>query len=189
MVQIDQHVFTINNAISHDECDILISYMRQWKTEGNNDIQFPWHEGNNRHWSQINDAEIKKLLTAYKFRLCHVVGSFYKEFVYPVFTDAVVWTPGKWMDAHADNGDGTPGREDLRNRKYTAVLYLNDDFIGGETFVLGDKGEKYFFKPVKGTALVLPSDERFLHGVETLAYGLRYTLPVWLSVNPTDCEF
>jgi hypothetical protein len=174
--------------MSHEDCDLLIDYMRGWEAPGVSGVQFPWEEGNNRYWQQIQNDSVRKAIMAYKFRLCHIASGFYRELLYPVFTDAVVWTPGKFMDAHADNGDGTPGREDLRNRKYTAVLYLNDDFVGGETFVLDGAGGKYSFKPVKGAALVLPSDERFLHGVDLLESGLRYTLPVWLTTITEDCE-
>ena len=181
-------VFTIRNAITDAECNEVISYIRTRTTPAVSSSDMPWHDGNSVSWENIQDSKVKRIVTAYKYKLCQIAANHYGELVYPNFTDMVLWVPGKSMMPHTDDGQLLESAEYLRTRKYTAVLYLNDDFVGGETFVLNEQGERQFFKPVKGTALVMTSDKRCMHGVNILTSGLRYTLAVWMTVNPADCE-
>lgn len=174
--------------MSHVDCNALVAYMGTKTDSTLNSTDMPWHDGNSINWNRIEDMNIKAIITAYKYRLCQIVSRYHGELVYPTFTDMVLWVPGKSMPPHTDDGDGFEDMKNLHTRKYTAILYLNDDFEGGETFVLDASAGKRFFKPVKGAALVLTSDKRCIHGVNILTSGLRYTLPVWMTVNPADCE-
>src|SRR4051794_11977436 len=50
----------------------------------------------------------------------------------PLFTDLlqiVKWSPGMSMPAHDDNAF-----EGVGHRQFSAIVYLNDDYEGGETY-------------------------------------------------------
>ena len=58
---------------------------------------------------------------------------------------------------------------------YNSLLYLNDNFEGGETIV-----NKVKIKPKKGL-MILFSGNNIKHGVNTIKKGERYTIPCWYT--------
>jgi hypothetical protein len=78
----------------------------------------------------------------------------------------VKWPPKSFQDWHYDG-------EINRENEFTGILYLNDDFVGGETLV-----ENEIIKPKKGTFIFFQGS-RFLHGVKKVELGNRYTIPCW----------
>jgi 2-oxoglutarate-Fe(II)-dependent oxygenase superfamily protein len=86
--------------------------------------------------------------------------------------------------AHADN----ERREHRRwvpnhtpQRDYTGLVYLNDNFTGGE-LVFADRNVVIIPKP--GLLVGFPSNHKFVHAVPKVLSGKRYSLPVWFTVNP-----
>ena len=69
---------------------------------------------------------------------------------------------GSYMDAHVDKTD-----------KLAFIIYLNDDYDGGETFI-GD----ITINPKRGR-LVLFSNGSIKHGVNLITEGTRYILIGW----------
>ena len=59
-------------------------------------------------------------------------------------------------------------------RQWSSVLYLNDDFEGGETRVLDE-----IFHPKKGTALVFPSSWHYPHTALPVKQGTKYAAVTW----------
>ena len=59
-------------------------------------------------------------------------------------------------------------------RVWSVVLYLNDDFEGGETQVLED-----IYIPKKGTALVFPSSWHYPHTALPVKQGTKYAVVTW----------
>ena len=58
--------------------------------------------------------------------------------------------------------------------RYAAILYLNDDYEGGELFFENVGLE---IKPERGSLLVFPGTEEFSHGVNTVKSGpIRYVI-------------
>jgi predicted 2-oxoglutarate/Fe(II)-dependent dioxygenase YbiX len=79
-------------------------------------------------------------------------------------------------DAHADNctlnNDGS-FKQRFKPWTHTGILYLNDTYSGGEfTFTQ----HRVTMKPTPGTYLVSPSDENYIHKVNRVLAGERYTL-------------
>lgn len=79
------------------------------------------------------------------------------------FFEIVKWKEGLSMQKHFDFDFHT----------WTSVIYLNDDYEGGET-VVGDKE----VVPLKGK-IVTFQGVSVLHGVNKVLKGDRYTVPVW----------
>jgi len=82
---------------------------------------------------------------------------------YVNYFEIVKWKEGLDMEEHYDFDYHT----------YTSVIYLNDDYEGGETFVDGIK-----ITPVMGEIVTFKGNT-LSHGVNKITKGNRYTVPVW----------
>ena len=76
--------------------------------------------------------------------------------------------------------DGLELWEKTLDRDLSAVYFLNDDFSGGELFfpVLD-----LAVRPEAGTLVCFPSDHNYIHGVQPVTAGHRYTLVTWMRVK------
>tara|TARA_B110000503_G_C7097390_1_gene392259 strand:- start:292 stop:1452 length:1161 start_codon:yes stop_codon:yes gene_type:complete len=86
----------------------------------------------------------------------------------------VVWdesdkNPG--MPPHSDYG----GANEFPEREYVSLLYLNDDYIGGELYI---PEIEFTLKPKAGTLLCFPGG-KLKHGVQPITSGARYTCIAW----------
>jgi predicted 2-oxoglutarate/Fe(II)-dependent dioxygenase YbiX len=70
--------------------------------------------------------------------------------------------------------------EKTLDRDLSVVYFLNADFIGGE-LVFPDLD--LTIKPEAGTLVCFPSDHNYIHGVNPVTQGHRYTLVTWMRVN------
>ena len=64
---------------------------------------------------------------------------------------------------------------DFKNHYYTSIIYLNDDFEGGETVI-----NKRNIIPKAGL-MILFAGNHTLHGVNKVKKGKRYTIPCWYT--------
>ena len=91
--------------------------------------------------------------------------------------------PGDSHIAHADSERRKQGRwvpNHTPQRDYTGLLYLNDNFTGGQ-LVFPDR--HVVIIPKAGLLVAFPSNHRFVHSVPKVLSGKRYSLPVWFTVN------
>jgi predicted 2-oxoglutarate/Fe(II)-dependent dioxygenase YbiX len=91
------------------------------------------------------------------------------------------WNPGEHQGVHADGetAAGWPGYNYIVD--YGSILYLNDDYEGGELFF-----PKYniHIKPKPGTLIFFPSTNMYAHGVTEVTDGVRFTSPhFWIPVK------
>ena len=82
------------------------------------------------------------------------------------------WQMGASMGPHADGYDGN---EDLA---FSLVLYLNEDYEGGE---ISFPDHNITIKPRKGSLIMFPSQTPFIHEVKPVINGDRYmsTVLAW----------
>jgi predicted 2-oxoglutarate/Fe(II)-dependent dioxygenase YbiX len=66
------------------------------------------------------------------------------------------------------------------DRDVSVVCFLNDDFTGGE---LVFPGLDLVIKPQAGTLVCFPADHNYIHGVNPVTAGHRYTLVTWMRVH------
>jgi hypothetical protein len=80
---------------------------------------------------------------------------------------------GQEMKTHNDQGLGV-------RYKYGVVLYLNDDYEGGEIFYphLGIE-----FKPEAYSLVLHPAHEAYRHGVKAVSSGTRYSMTSFLKLK------
>jgi predicted 2-oxoglutarate/Fe(II)-dependent dioxygenase YbiX len=83
--------------------------------------------------------------------------------------------------------DGLDLWEKTLDRDLSVVCFLNDDIAGGE-LVFPDLDLS--IAPRAGTLVCFPSDHNFIHGVNPVRAGHRYTLVSWLRIlgMPTPDE-
>ena len=90
---------------------------------------------------------------------------------------------GGYYKGHADSENMEPETRcwhKVIDRDLSLLLYLNDDFEGGELFF---NKFNYRFKPKAGMAVMFPSDNRYMHTAETVEEGVRYAVVSWASAK------
>jgi hypothetical protein len=92
-------------------------------------------------------------------------------------TQIVRYLPGGRYLAHADAG------QDMQDRYFSVVCYLNSDFEGGTTWF---PNLCYRALPQCGKAIVFPS--KYLHSAEPVLDGEKYVLVTWL-VGPVPIKW
>ena len=76
--------------------------------------------------------------------------------------------------------DGPLPMVGIKERLYTFLYYLTDDFEGGRTQFYFN-GEIHNIIPEKGKALWFPSTPEYVHRGETVTSGEKYVMTGWIS--------
>lgn len=87
-----------------------------------------------------------------------------------LFTDILCfnrWRIGDMQHPHADEDNG------FEWRKFGCVLYLNEDYEGGNIYF---PNQNLSIKPKANTLVFFPGNREYLHGVNPVTSGIRYTL-------------
>jgi len=86
------------------------------------------------------------------------------------------WDKGGMVEIHSDTSDldGNPNQNSTN--KYTIILYLNDNYNGGELYF---PQHDLKIKPQSGSILTFPGDHSNIHGVNEVKNETRYTIVSW----------
>jgi hypothetical protein len=85
-------------------------------------------------------------------------------------------------------GDERPAHYDSQidaNCEYGIVIYLNDDYEGGEIFY---PNKNLIYKPVKNSAVIHSAREDYLHGINPVLSGTRYYMTLFADRRATKRE-
>lgn len=182
-------------TMSKQDCEFLTNFVI---STTNNDVdpnQMPWFQKNIVYYNTVTDPEVKRIVGDYRERMAKTIEEVYGDKVYPHLTTIVLWKPGQKMSRHHDQGN--PGEDGFKMRDYTSVLYVNDNYVGGNTFIRND-GKKddswrsnptadyndYISVPEEGASILFYGDDRNAHGVEEVTEGLRVAMTTWYSTDP-----
>lgn len=97
--------------------------------------------------------------------------------------DLMRYRPGGFYVKHADSQNIDPQTglwTKVIDRDLSLLIYLNDEFEGGETTF---HKFRYQIRPRPGMAVIFPSDHRYLHAAEVVRKGVRYAIVSWASVK------
>ena len=83
-----------------------------------------------------------------------------------------------YLPAHQDHGVST--------RTLSVLIYLNDDYEGGN---LVFKNSNLSFKPEAGSIIFFPSNFLYVHEVEKITSGIKYSLPNWYHNVPKEKRY
>jgi hypothetical protein len=108
---------------------------------------------------EIRDSEVPQLLH-------YSVGGHYQ----PHIDGYAEWT----------NPDGSRQWRKSVDRDLSFVLYLNNDFEGGD-FIFPKLNIR--IRPKPGMMIAFPSTQHYLHGVEPVTKGTRYNIVTWMTIK------
>lgn len=83
------------------------------------------------------------------------------------------WDVGGFASVHSDNSDNDGEPNAFEINKYVAILYLNDDYEGGNLYF---PQHDISFKPNAYSLYTFPGGVENLHGVSEITKGTRYTM-------------
>lgn len=95
--------------------------------------------------------------------------------IWPDYLGLVKWENGDMQHPHADAEPNA-----FYWRDFGCVYYLNDDYEGGEIYF---PNQTITLKPKPNTLVFFPGNRDYLHGVNPMISGIRYTLTSFWTFN------
>jgi hypothetical protein len=147
------------NFVEDNECDKLINLFikNKFYTEF-----YPINSTNILKGSKIKDDILEKI----KEKVVSNCSSLTNSKIYLDNYELVEWPTGSYHPPHYD----------LPTDIFSSVIYLNDNFDGGETYF----SESKIIKPQKRCCLTF-SNSKYRHSVNKINTGTRYTFSFWFS--------
>ena len=180
-----------NNFISKKNTLLLIYYFNYKIKKDPPRINLGNSRFNNRivYFKSIKSKTIYNLLKWYVEQIMEKLIHFY-NIKYPIYPDSinlVKWETGDKLGEHADAFylDGKPNYTPYR--KYSSIVYLNEDFDGG-TFQF-TKGNCDEIKPETGLLIAFTAGLDDSHKVNIVNSGIRYTLACWFTDDSSKSQF
>lgn len=179
----DPNIFVFKNFITKDESQQLLDLAI-------NATEDEWSEYNytERHENDEWEDRILMLHKCKKFdegkniivldifsRIKHQINNTLNKdtYEYTGFNTIYRSKVGQEMKTHNDQGLGV-------KFKYGVVLYLNDNYSGGEIFYPNIQLE---FKPQAYSMVLHPAHEAYRHGVKAVTDGTRYSMTTFLKLK------
>lgn len=101
------------------------------------------------------------------------IEMFFEREVKANTSHAQKWKVGGFAAPHSDNSDHDGNPNAFHINKYVGILYLNDDYEGGELYFPDHDLE---FKPPIYSYIMFPGGHDNIHGVKEILKGTRYTM-------------
>lgn len=156
MKEFKDRVFIFDKVFSEEECLFLLSTYFSKKEQGH----FEQFRDTNTYLLDQNDRVVNNFLQK---QLKHINKNFLSK-LFTAYSQLVEWPAGSFQDYHID----IP-----KDLFFTSVLYLNDDFEGGELSVDG-----IMINPKKGRFVAFNGSTMY-HSVNAVTQGTRYTVASW----------
>jgi len=197
--KLDENIFYFESILKDPQGVIKeIEYLDQFLNESTSMTPWrTWHPNDSDHFVygdtkdynqnlRSEDTELNKRIAALGDKLktvldaCINIYGVEKE-IYVGFNKNLMikkYDEGQQMGPHVDSMDDSI---DVSDSTVSAVLYLNDDYVGGElNFV--KQGVK--IKPKAGSVVVFPSHRPYFHESLPLIKGTKYMSPiVWAKLD------
>ena len=177
-------IFEINNFLTDKECDDLIEYTKTQKMlkskvlsvsgdviSDNRESEQLWIE-DSKHYVVKKIGELSAKITQ-------------KPYDHMEYLQFLKYNKGGYFKEHYD--PEVNYKSDTNYRIYTLIIYLNDDFEGGETYF---KNLNVSIKPKKGKVVIFKSlDEKgniltkSLHQGSEVKSGTKYMCNKWIHLN------
>ena len=179
-MNVQDYIKVYEETVDDELCNLIMSAKLDYKPSS-----FSNHKGitkNSEERVVMDDAWIHKDNKFYEpLKVCFVKAVRQYEFDFPRFscehtTDFRInkYGPGGFMSEHIDNIHHSHGQK-WGYPHVTILLYLNDDYDGGEFVVAGKE-----IKPNKGSAIVFPANFMYPHEAKIVMKGTRWSVLAWL---------
>ena len=179
-----RHIFTRPNVLSPEQCRALIECFERNRDACATREGDPFWSGRFIWQDALPPCELEAMRIMQQARflaqtlLCQIA-----PLQWPLYSDTaqlVRWHEGHELTPHADNiePDGTPNS--TPHRSFSSLIYLNDDYEGGETYF---PGHGIRLKPQAGALVIFGAGPQYVHGVSRVTRGLRYTYAGWFTFD------
>ena len=133
------------------------------------------HSDRNIHLEHIPDKRIKQLLRYYEQKNIFFIDHYFNIKTVPWHEPRLCrWKKGHSMDLHVDQN---PDLKDYMD--YSSLVYLNDNYKGGELFFRNQDNQEQDFKMKALSCMIFESNAFNSHGVRKILKEKRYTIPSW----------
>lgn len=125
------------------------------------------------HWANFLNFTIKNFMNEYINQ--KNLRNFLGQIIHCNQIELLKYEEGNFYKPHVDGGLGF-------NRTLSSILFLNNDYEGGELSfqnIQTDKEEKINIKGKPGDLVIWPSNFHYPHGVMPVLKGRRYTVVAW----------
>jgi len=171
-------IYTIPDFLNSEDCEKLIDYHKRNVTFKNSDQRQYYNDRVLAYPYIPSDHPVKAILRDCRTRTFEKLEELYGEKeIYCGYTHLVRWPDGMALNMHRD----------FSYQVYTAVLYLNDGYEGGELLFYRPK-KPMKIAPEKGMLVIFPNPNHTLHGVAEIKGGDRYTMPMWFTYDESKGE-
>jgi predicted 2-oxoglutarate/Fe(II)-dependent dioxygenase YbiX len=139
-------------------------------------------EGRITHHVDI-DGMAYQIISIFNDMHCNRMAPFYDvNFEWYERPQILRYPPGGKYNQHADADHWVAEKDEwvrVQDRDYSVLLYLNDQYEGGELELVN---QKFSIKPKPGMLLAFPSDHRYLHAALPTRSGIRYVIVSWAAI-------
>ena len=186
------------NAIDKEDLEFFAEYLRHAQMADSLVSSFDEEADSEAEWvlnKQVRDTQEVQLNDLATERVNRLVDSGVERFINAFYgvevrdwevSQLLHYGVGGHYIPHVDSETLLTDELNLRvwektlDRDLSIVYFLNDDFVGGE---LKFPELDLVIKPKAGTLVCFPSDHHYIHGVNPVSVGHRYTLVTWLRVQ------
>jgi hypothetical protein len=176
-------ILIVKEYLSRESCSRLVAYAESQTAKPTNSKMID----ETRITEHVKiDGMACDIINLFNDVFCNRVAPFYDvAFQYYERPQILRYPVGEHHVTHADSESWN---KELRRwtrtsaRDYSVVLFLNDDFEGGEFEFIE---QKYRIKPESGMLVTFPSDHRFRHTAFPTRSGIRYVLVSWAKILGT----
>jgi predicted 2-oxoglutarate/Fe(II)-dependent dioxygenase YbiX len=182
-------ILVIENFISREHCALIRQAFDA--SRGNlaaNPVDSFWD--NRLVWfNQIDASAVaaKAVMQQARFVIAYRIAEHFQteRRLYSDSQQLVLWNEGHSMPVHVDNAHPDGSQHNTPHRDFAAVLYLNEEFEGGEVYF---PLQKVRIRPSTGLLIGFPGTAAAPHGVTAVRRGERFTMPCWYSFDPRVAE-
>jgi hypothetical protein len=177
LIKVGEYVSYVDGFLSEDVCDALIQYFEARQDQNWGFVAF--YNSRAKSYPAGNDKDLEKFkLPEDLFVTLRTVT---QDFVEVALNKKVVlqstphcqkWFEGGYASPHSDNSDFDGNYNGFQKNKSSCLIYLNDNYSGGELYFPQHGIE---LKPKKGTMVIFEGGHYNIHGVKEVLDGVRYT--------------
>lgn len=182
-VTVEEQDFLLNFAKNNTIWDITESH---WNENGNIIYDHRVWENRVATLGSLTKANEKVVYVLREMiqRLKPIIEEFYNVDATPTNPAIVRWPEGTLQHPHADKelheGPDAGTENDFPWYDLGTIFYLNDDYEGGE---LHFPKQEIAFKPKARAVYFFPGDLNYIHGVNKVQSGCRYTSPWFWTIT------
>ena len=150
-------ILVLDDIISESDCKYLISLYEE---------KGPTHEWSGTYPMSIGNCPISQKIHPFILKIQDSINEYKNLNVKVDWCEIVKWPANSFKQDHYDSSSD--------QTVFASITYLNDDYSGGETYLVND----LVVKPKRGRVIAFDG-QQYLHGVSRVSAGDRYTIAIW----------